>query len=104
MDSTEMPKRLQAATCSSRQWGSESSCNNRRQGSSPSERTSQANSKAPLSSLSAAIRRTPCPSRVSHLRPPCSCLPLRVLRIRSEEHTSELQSPDHLVCRLLLEK
>src|SRR5258708_33455971 len=27
-------------------------------------------------------------------RPPC----------RSEEHTSELQSPDHLVCRLLLEK
>src|SRR5947208_14890475 len=29
-----------------------------------------------------------------HLRP----------RSRSEEHTSELQSPDHLVCRLLLEK
>src|SRR5947208_13567126 len=25
-------------------------------------------------------------------------------RRRSEEHTSELQSPDHLVCRLLLEK
>src|SRR5258708_27327985 len=23
---------------------------------------------------------------------------------RSEEHTSELQSPDHIVCRLLLEK
>src|SRR5258708_26060583 len=32
--------------------------------------------------------------------------PLRhaVLHDRSEEHTSELQSPDHLVCRLLLEK
>src|SRR5258708_14554014 len=32
---------------------------------------------------------------------------LRTLRMstrRSEEHTSELQSPDHLVCRLLLEK
>src|SRR5258708_31354301 len=29
---------------------------------------------------------------------PCAC------RRRSEEHTSELQSPDHLVCRLLLEK
>src|SRR5258708_19034784 len=32
---------------------------------------------------------------------------LRVLVMhhhRSEEHTSELQSPDHLVCRLLLEK
>src|SRR6476660_10472322 len=28
----------------------------------------------------------------------------RVLGGRSEEHTSELQSPDHLVCRLLLEK
>src|SRR5258708_14533076 len=26
------------------------------------------------------------------------------IAIRSEEHTSELQSPDHLVCRLLLEK
>src|SRR5207244_9048141 len=24
--------------------------------------------------------------------------------VRSEEHTSELQSPDHLVCRLLLRK
>src|SRR5574344_2469908 len=29
----------------------------------------------------------------------CSCR-----RKQSEEHTSELQSPDHLVCRLLLEK
>src|SRR5947208_10585996 len=28
----------------------------------------------------------------------------RRARGRSEEHTSELQSPDHLVCRLLLEK
>src|SRR5947208_13586386 len=26
------------------------------------------------------------------------------IRSRSEEHTSELQSPDQLVCRLLLEK
>src|SRR5258708_29636458 len=34
----------------------------------------------------------------------CTCLsPSRTTR-RSEEHTSELQSPDHLVCRLLLEK
>src|SRR5258708_30774912 len=29
---------------------------------------------------------------------------LRHFWARSEEHTSELQSPDHLVCRLLLEK
>src|SRR5258708_21911645 len=27
-----------------------------------------------------------------------------LVQARSEEHTSELQSPDHLVCRLLLEK
>src|SRR5947208_4426367 len=32
-----------------------------------------------------------------------SC-PMTCSRWRSEEHTSELQSPDHLVCRLLLEK
>src|SRR5258708_7213434 len=29
---------------------------------------------------------------------------MRLTLLRSEEHTSELQSPDHLVCRLLLEK
>src|SRR5258708_37594230 len=29
---------------------------------------------------------------------------MRASSSRSEEHTSELQSPDHLVCRLLLEK
>src|SRR5258708_8272851 len=29
---------------------------------------------------------------------------LAARQLRSEEHTSELQSPDHLVCRLLLEK
>src|SRR5258708_15322728 len=28
----------------------------------------------------------------------------RRAHVRSEEHTSELQSPDHIVCRLLLEK
>src|SRR5438552_8628441 len=30
--------------------------------------------------------------------------PVHASERRSEEHTSELQSPDHLVCRLLLEK
>src|SRR5258708_27840497 len=30
--------------------------------------------------------------------------PRKMAASRSEEHTSELQSPDHLVCRLLLEK
>src|SRR5947208_9682162 len=38
-----------------------------------------------------------CPIRVART---LDRMPLR----RSEEHTSELQSPDHLVCRLLLEK
>src|SRR5258708_23895968 len=38
-----------------------------------------------------ATSRSPRPARTSR-------------RGRSEEHTSELQSPDHLVCRLLLEK
>src|SRR5690606_41442843 len=31
-------------------------------------------------------------------------LPYRILQMRSEEHTSELQSRENLVCRLLLEK
>src|SRR5687768_17697748 len=35
---------------------------------------------------------------------PCSCRSRRRSSDRSEEHTSELQSRLHLVCRLLLEK
>src|SRR5207244_10938318 len=36
---------------------------------------------------------------------PTDCVHIAVTGLlRSEEHTSELQSPDHLVCRLLLEK
>src|SRR5258708_9899847 len=35
---------------------------------------------------------------------PPDCSPPQYCWGRSEEHTSELQSPDHLVCRLLLEK
>src|SRR5258708_31664088 len=51
-----------------------------------------------------------CPSRYHRERRRLSrrhCLVRRLCRDRwrrSEEHTSELQSPDHLVCRLLLEK
>src|SRR5258708_25647653 len=37
-----------------------------------------------------------------HSKP--ASLPFHSGYLRSEEHTSELQSPDHLVCRLLLEK
>src|SRR5438552_8974680 len=43
------------------------------------------------------------PARVS-FHPFSSCRSLATGAERSEEHTSELQSPDHLVCRLLLEK
>src|SRR5258708_26788370 len=44
-----------------------------------------------------------CTSRFRPRRPSVSCR-TGTCRKRSEEHTSELQSPDHLVCRLLLEK
>src|SRR5258708_24520955 len=42
--------------------------------------------------------------RVGHIRGQVGVPAGQVLAPRSEEHTSELQSPDHLVCRLLLEK
>src|SRR5690348_18112914 len=41
---------------------------------------------------------------VSHSTPSPSCVAWKASATRSEEHTSELQSPVHLVCRLLLEK
>src|SRR5438876_3452635 len=50
---------------------------------------------------SSAARRSSCSPT------PRSCLPAlwpAPRKLRSEEHTSELQSPVHLVCRLLLEK
>src|SRR5258708_15230096 len=40
----------------------------------------------------------------AHERLPSSRPNMSTRAPRSEEHTSELQSPDHLVCRLLLEK
>src|SRR5258708_10943077 len=48
-------------------------------------------------------RRAPGPARPRAPIPARSCRTPGHTR-RSEEHTSELQSPDHLVCRLLLEK
>src|SRR5207244_11492333 len=44
-------------------------------------------------SQSTAIRSSPAREGIEGRRPPSS-------EERSEEHTSELQSPDHLVCRL----
>src|SRR5438876_6787378 len=56
------------------------------------------------------FRSVPRPGRRTGLRCPTTGLKiiamfsLTVIGHRSEEHTSELQSPVHLVCRLLLEK
>src|SRR5258708_26442232 len=44
------------------------------------------------------------PLGIDTLSDHASRLPSERKQRRSEEHTSELQSPDHLVCRLLLEK
>src|SRR5258708_22938670 len=65
----------------------------------------------PLSrSPSPSLARTPARPPRQYRFPPAvtgstttRCTPTSG-RKRSEEHTSELQSPDHLVCRLLLEK
>src|SRR5690348_17425724 len=43
-------------------------------------------------------------SSIRFLAVPCPPRPKAIPPARSEEHTSELQSPVHLVCRLLLEK
>src|SRR5690348_18330514 len=44
-------------------------------------------------------------TRMPHVAPYfCPRITLNSSQTRSEEHTSELQSPVHLVCRLLLEK
>src|SRR5258708_13239 len=48
----------------------------------------------------AALTKAFSGARAAYLMLP----PLNSREERSEEHTSELQSPDHLVCRLLLEK
>src|SRR5690348_18041935 len=58
-----------------------------------------------------ARRRAPCPRARESPAARCRCHAVvapgwtrPTSRPRSEEHTSELQSPVHLVCRLLLEK
>src|SRR5690348_17768638 len=55
--------------------------------------------------LASAVRPADC-ARMPTPRPPvtASSMSDALGPSRSEEHTSELQSPVHLVCRLLLEK
>src|SRR3712207_7768286 len=62
---------------------------------SPRRVRGRADPRAPTS-RSAAAGSSCRPSRPHH--------PLAGVEIRSEEHTSELQSRQYLVCRLLLEK
>src|SRR5438876_5065141 len=60
----------------------------------------------PLRARGGRARRA-CSSRADAARTATGRAPVRCRcgdRARSEEHTSELQSPVHLVCRLLLEK
>src|SRR5258708_22758662 len=61
---------------------------------------------APALMLTMQLLRSCGPLRNTFNSRASSCLKkLDALELkRSEEHTSELQSPDHLVCRLLLEK
>src|SRR5262245_63438353 len=60
-----------------------------------SRRSSRLSKHSNHSSMKAAATAGPTWSRTPLTRPRC---------LRSEEHTSELQSLRHLVCRLLLEK
>src|SRR5947208_13441745 len=55
----------------------------------------------PYTTLFRSLARSVRPSSSSPTTPTGTGMPPSE---RSEEHTSELQSPDHLVCRLLLEK
>src|SRR3989442_8465745 len=52
----------------------------------------------------AASGSKPTPLKPSQASPPHQGVPCPNAMERSEEHTSELQSRPHLVCRLLLEK
>src|SRR5258708_40299769 len=63
-------------------------------------------SSAPAASRrrSASRWRRSAPASRRAMRNSSSWATQSISRRRSEEHTSELQSPDHLVCRLLLEK
>src|SRR6266702_7273261 len=54
----------------------------------------------PISATCRLLRR----GRATPPRAPCRAAAPRRPAVRSEEHTSELQSRGHLVCRLLLEK
>src|SRR5256885_11002769 len=57
----------------------------------------------PYTTLFRSVQRQ-CLRQCSRAGAACRCPPGGPVPARSEEHTSELQSPCNLVCRLLLEK
>src|SRR5258708_25176840 len=59
---------------------------------------------APGSSPFSTTPRATASATTDVLQSQSTATPSTEIGERSEEHTSELQSPDHLVCRLLLEK
>src|SRR5689334_24806657 len=59
---------------------------------------------APLASAPTDLPSVPAPPVLAPLRTTAGAMMLAPRLARSEEHTSELQSQFHLVCRLLLEK
>src|SRR5258708_18521438 len=58
----------------------------------------------PRQSLPTRRHSKPIPKMLVSCMKVTNCASALGYVLRSEEHTSELQSPDHLVCRLLLEK
>src|SRR3712207_8713183 len=67
-----------------------------------SDRSSPAQKCSPSASSTTAF--TPSGGAAKNASIPSTVGSLSALRLRSEEHTSELQSRQYLVCRLLLEK
>src|SRR5690606_41884631 len=60
----------------------------------------------PVGDSAGAKKQLPYVTRIIHIPQQVThpCLMLERAQLRSEEHTSELQSRENLVCRLLLEK
>src|SRR5258708_15431623 len=68
---------------------------------------SRVGASVPPQTIAASVAKRRMPSNAAACWQRVTSGPMRVSACRgsrSEEHTSELQSPDHLVCRLLLEK
>src|SRR5207244_8982960 len=74
---------------------------------SSSERSAYSDAPSSMRAMSRRRVIAPLGSVLTMMSPNSSSVwgrPWALIESRSEEHTSELQSPDHLVCRLLLEK